>query len=316
MLIKQADDRTKDIETLKSLLGHPAATADTKRKIEQEIRNISAGAKGEQDAAYEIDFHYGPSSKNWAVIHDLRLEHDGRVAQIDHLLINRFLDVWVCESKRFSEGIAINEQGECAMFWQGKPQGIGSPHEQNAKHCAVLKALCDSGVVELPKRLGFAIKPSFNGLVVVSKNARITRPKAKGWWDEGIVKADQVKAKIDKVFDAETNPLVMARVISAETVESVACGLASLHVPASFDWHARFGLSKETVKPVPAKPTVETPPPAAPAADAAKKPGRACHSCGSPVEDKVVTFCVRFNKARFGGNVYCMDCQGKFPKPA
>lgn len=126
MLIKEADDKTTDLATLKSLLNHPAANAETKKKIEQEIRNISSGAKGEADAAYEMDFHYG-QSKNWAVIHDLRIEHGGRVAQIDHLLVNRFLDVWVCESKRFSEGIGINERGECVMFWSGKPTGIGSP---------------------------------------------------------------------------------------------------------------------------------------------------------------------------------------------
>lgn len=240
------------------------------------------------------------------------MEHGGRVAQIDHLLINRFLDVWVCESKRFAEGIAINEQGECAMFWNGKPQGVGSPYEQNAKHCAVLKELCDSGAVELPKRLGITIKPSFNGLVVVSKNSRITRPKAKGWWDDGIVKADQVKAKIDKAFDSENNPLVMAKLVSSETVESVARSLSSLHVPASLDWYARFGLPKEAGKPVAARPGAD---PHVTAAEP-KKPRRSCHSCGAPVEDKVVTFCVRFNKARFGGNVYCMDCQAKFPKPS
>ncbi len=61
-------------------------------------------------AAYEIDFHH-KASRNWAVIHDLRLEYRGRVAQIDHLLINRWLEFWVCESKHFSEGVAINEQG-------------------------------------------------------------------------------------------------------------------------------------------------------------------------------------------------------------
>jgi hypothetical protein len=281
------------------------------QKIRDELAKIQAGAKGERDAAYEIDFHYGPPSKNWAVIHDLRLEHDGRVAQIDHLLINRFLDVWVCESKRFAEGIAINEQGECAMFWNGRPQGIGSPHEQNAKHVAVLKALCDSGAVDLPKRLGFTVKPLFNGLVVVSKNARITRPKAKGWWDDGIVKADQVKAKIDKAFDSENNPLVMAKLVSSETLEAVARSLASLHVPASFDWRARFGLPRETVKPVASKPAAAESPVAKSGTH-----GRVCFSCGEPVEDKVVTFCVRFNKARFGGNVYCMECQAKFPKPA
>jgi hypothetical protein len=312
MLIKEPYDKTKDIETLKSLLNHPAANADNKKRIEQEIRNVAAGAKGEADAAYEIAFHYGPS-KNWAVINDLRLEHKGRVAQIDHLLVNRFLDVWVCESKRFAEGIAINEQGECAMFWNGKPTGIGSPHEQNAKHIAVVKAACDDGAVELPKRLSFSIKPAFSSLVVVSKNARISRPKAKGWWDDGLVKADQVKAKIEKSFDSDKNIFNAAKLIGSDTLETFARGLASLHVPASFDWHAKFGLSREAVAPVAKPAQVE------PVADSTlvepKKAGRSCNSCGQPVEEKVVTFCIRFNKARFGGNVYCQDCQKNFPKP-
>jgi hypothetical protein len=316
MLIKQADDKTKDIKTLRELLTHPAANADTKRKIDQEIRNISFGVKGEQDAAYEIDFHYGPS-KNWAVIHDLRLEHDGRVAQIDHLLVNRFLDMWVCESKRFAEGIAINDQGECSMFWNGRPQGIASPHEQNAKHIVVIKALCDSRAVELPKRLGFFIKPDFRGLVVVSKNARVMRPKAKGWWDEGIVKADQVKQKIEKSFDSENNPLVMAKVIASETMEVFARGLADRHKPITFDWYARFGLPMGMILPVEDKKAVENG-----EAEAAKghpqgdkpKSKLACTSCGVVVAYNVAKFCW-FNKARFGGNVYCMDCQKIVPKP-
>jgi hypothetical protein len=312
MLIKEADDKTNDLATLKLLLNHPAANAETKKRIEQEIRNISSGVKGEADAAYEFNFHYGPS-KNWAVIHDLRLEHKGRVAQVDHLLVNRFLDVWVCESKRFAEGIAINEQGECAMFWNGKPTGIGSPHEQNAKHIAVVKAACDDGAVELPKRLGFSIKPAFSTLVVVSKNARVSRPKAKGWWDDGLVKADQVKAKIDKAVDGDNNILLATKIVGSDTLEAFARGLAALHVPASFDWHAKFGLPRETVTPVTPK-TIQADEVAVPAE--LKKAGRSCHSCGVPVEDKVVTFCIRFNKARFGGNVYCQDCQKNFAKPA
>jgi hypothetical protein len=314
MLIKSADDRTPDIETLKSLLQRPDAGSDAKKRIEQEIRNIASGAKGEQDAAYEIDFHYGPS-KNWAVIHDLRLEHAGRVAQIDHLLIGRFLDFWVCESKRFSEGIAINEKGECSMFWNGKPQGIGSPHEQNAKHIAVIKALCDDGAIELPRRLGFAIKPDYHGLVVVSKNARITRPKAKGWWDAGIVKADQVKATIDKDIDSDNNPLFVAKMVASETVESLARGIAALHRPASFDWHGKFGLPKFPAKEQPKEqPKAAPEPQAAPKAEkaAGEKPASklACHSCGEIVAYNVAKFCW-FNKAKFGGNVFCIDCQKK-----
>ena len=44
--------------------------------------------KGEQEAAYHIDFHL-KDSQNWAVIHDLRVEWNGRGAQMDHLHIDR-----------------------------------------------------------------------------------------------------------------------------------------------------------------------------------------------------------------------------------
>lgn len=90
MIIKQADDKSKDIQTLQELAARTDATPDVRQRIEQEIRNIRSGMKGEAEAAFEMEFNYA-ASKNWMVIHDLRLECDGRVAQIDHLLINRFL---------------------------------------------------------------------------------------------------------------------------------------------------------------------------------------------------------------------------------
>ena len=33
-----------------------------------------------------------------------------------------------------------------------------------------------------------------------------------------------------------------------------------------------------------------------------------CHSCGTSVGYNVAKFCW-FNKPKFGGNIYCMDCQ-------
>jgi len=319
MLIKPADDKTKDIEILQGLLARHAASADTKRRIEQEIRFIQSGAKGEREAAYEIEFHYG-SSRNWAVIHNLRLVHGGRVAQIDHLLVNRFLDVWVCESKRFAEGIAINEHGECSAFFNSKPYGMPSPFEQNRKHCAVLKAVFDDGAVILPTRLGFSIKPDIKSLVLVSKNARITRPKAKVDGLDDILKADQVKARIDKVFDNDNNILSAAKIIGSDTLEEFAKRLASLHIPIAFDWHAKFGLPKETTESV--RPADESLTPVIVGETTAghssteqeKKSKLACASCGTVVAYNVAKFCW-FNKSRFGGNVYCMDCQKTLTAP-
>ena len=88
-----------------------------------------------------------------------RLEVDGRVAQIDHLIVNRFLHVWVCESKHFSEGVAVDEFGEWTGFSHGRPYGIGSPIEQNRKHIAVLNDAFRQRLVQPPKRLGFTLTP-------------------------------------------------------------------------------------------------------------------------------------------------------------
>ena len=101
MLIKSADDKQPQIDALEALLARSDVDAQTRRRIEQEVRMIRAGASGERDATYEIEFHLA-TNKNQMTIHDLRIECDGRVAQIDHLIINRLLDIWVCESKHFA----------------------------------------------------------------------------------------------------------------------------------------------------------------------------------------------------------------------
>lgn len=324
MLIKQADDKTKDIETLRAFLARPDASADTRKKIEQEIRNIQSGMRGEAEAAYEMEFHYG-ASKNWCVLHDLRLECDGRVAQIDHLLINRFLEIYVCESKRFSEGVAINEQGEFAAFFGSKPYGIASPLEQNRRHMAVLEAVFKTGQVAPPTRFGFTIKPSLHGLILVSKTARISRPKAKVEGIDMVIKNDQLKTRIDRDIDKDNNILGAAKIIGQNTLEDFARKLAAAHAPISFDWTAKFSLpavAPATV--VPVRPVAKAEPVATPTlveatvaaeptdtletSEDGKKSKLACAACSTIVAYNVAKFCW-FNKPRFGGKVFCMECQ-------
>src|SRR3546814_12863006 len=108
MLIKSADDQGVELQALEQ---RAAGNGPDAARAAKELRNRRAGLKGERDSAYLIDFDYA-SSPNWAVIHDLRLEHGGRTAQIDHLLINRWMDVYVLETKHFHAGIKITEDGE------------------------------------------------------------------------------------------------------------------------------------------------------------------------------------------------------------
>ena len=89
MIAKPRGSFENDIAQLKELL--PLRLTDKQRfLIEREIRFLRSGEKGEKDSAYYIDYYLG-KSKNWAVIHDLRLFFFGQTAQIDHVLMNRFM---------------------------------------------------------------------------------------------------------------------------------------------------------------------------------------------------------------------------------
>ena len=98
MLIKTADDRSQALAELEALVAR-AAPGD-RRRLEKDLNARRAGLRGETESAYHIDFHFA-QSRNWAVIHDLRIEHGGRVAQVDHVLLNRTLGMYVLETKHF-----------------------------------------------------------------------------------------------------------------------------------------------------------------------------------------------------------------------
>jgi hypothetical protein len=245
MIIKPAEGRLRDVDALNELLARPDVDADLRKRIQTELRRVQAGARGERDAAYEIDFHYA-ASPNVMLIHDLRLEVDGRVAQIDHLIIDRLVEICVLESKHFSEGVAVDEFGEWVGFYQHRPFGIGSPIEQNRKHVLVLGDAFKKRLVQPPKRLGIAIKPRFRSLVVISKGARITRPKSKAAQAriEGldtVIKIDQLRAQQERDWE-QRGIANLPRVAGKGEIERLARQLVALHRPITIDWAARFGL--------------------------------------------------------------------------
>ena len=274
-------------------------------------------SKAKTDAAFQINFHYENSHK-WAVIHDLRLEFEGHAAQIDHLLINRFLEIYVCESKRFAEGIGFNEHGEFYRYSQGKPYAIESPIEQNNRHILLLKRLFDSGEIDLPTRLGFRIKPSLHSLILIANTSAIRRPKNSKKVDgmDRIIKVEQLVKRRDQDLKEENFLHTFSSVnklISTETLQNFAENLADLHTPAKKDWKARFGIRDMPPEQTPPPANIPQKQPAPPAATAEPaKPMRLfCADCKKTVSQNVADFCWN-NKVRFHGRVYCFDCQRKY----
>ncbi|MDB5964120.1 MAG: hypothetical protein JWQ72_620 [Polaromonas sp.] len=71
MLIKSADDKSRRLALLQDLQQSPVLDARQKDWLRIELRNMSAGIKGEREAALHIDGHYKDGQNN-VLLHDLR----------------------------------------------------------------------------------------------------------------------------------------------------------------------------------------------------------------------------------------------------
>ncbi len=297
MIIKKRDSKEPDIKELTSLLSLPLP-ANKRFLIERELRFVKSGDKGENDSAYFIDFDYGPS-KNWAVIHDLRLEHKGRVAQIDHLLINRFLSFYLLESKNFSYGVKIIDDGQFLIMHNNDYIAIESPIEQNKRHISLLEKVVEEKEI-MPTRLGLTMSPAFKSYVLISPKSRLVRPPASRFDTTSVIKADTLATSIEKVMDAMSALSVLAsagKMCSSETVMNIAKTLAKLHKPIKIDYKKRFGI--EEISPSKLKPETGR---------VASGKSYYCSQCKKPLTEKVAKFCWD-NKRKFGGKAYCFDCQ-------
>ena len=194
MIIKPMDSKQDEIKELSSLLDEKI-TPNQRFQIERELKAIRSGVLGEKDAAYYINFYFG-ESKNWAVIHDLRIEYEDQVAQIDHILMNRMFEIYVLESKNYSYKITITPEGEFKGCSETKYYGVPSPIEQNKRHIHLLERFLKAKEI-LPKRMGIPISPRFKSLILISPKSIISRPPEKKFDTSMVIKADTLRTKID-----------------------------------------------------------------------------------------------------------------------
>jgi hypothetical protein len=292
--LKAVDDKQPDIDALQALLARPDVDERMRRRIEDQIWAVRDGAKAERDAAYEIEFHLG-ENRHFMTIHDLRIDVEGVVAQIDHLVISPVLEIFVCESKRFGAGVKINDHGEWTTFKFGRPVGVGSPIEQNRRHILALERAIKLGYVRLPRRVGLVpMKPTFHSRILVSKEGTITRPRKVLPELAQVMKVDQFRTRL---LERDISTRAILKFLTTDQLVTLGRQFVALHQPASRSWESQFGLAPLASPIVPEPPA---PPP--------RSSGHHCASCGAAVSFAVVKFCW-VNKARFDGQVYCMPCQ-------
>lgn len=274
MIYKDTDNKEPVLAILEKMLS--LAGADKKALIERELRIMRAGVKGERESAYLIDFHLKDSTRT-AVVHDLRLVlDDGRVAQIDHLLIHRTRRIYILETKHFAHGVKITEQGEFLRWndWKKTYEGMPSPLAQNERHALVLRKVLET--------LGLGESP-IETLVLVAPEARIDRPRK--FDTSQVVKADQFMERLHKSLEGAPVLTVLSGLLKntvSDSIGDIAKKLVALHRPSTSDYMARFGVQRDALMQAAPAPSRADPAPPSPAAPASEAPEPALATVDAP----------------------------------
>lgn len=300
MILKHKDDASLHLAELERLLKLPRLGRSQRKDVEDELWAVRLGNQGEKEAAYHLDFHW-KNGLNSAIIHDLRIEHEGRTAQIDHLILTRSLNLHVLESKNFRREVRISKSGEWETRTHSGWRGIASPVEQNKRHIEVLKAYLRDRQLA-PKRLGIPLPVRFQNWVLVSPQCQVRR-EGDDW--SGVVRMDMFEKRFEEwaegsgVLQTFTS---LASFVSRATLQRMGQALVYAHQPTTYDYAGKLGLN----------PAAQTIPEILSRTSTA---GCVCAACGAGIEARVVSYC-RQNSERFAGRLLCRGCQSAPRLPA
>jgi len=162
----------------------------------------SAGRRAERQMAHYLDRHFGDAT-NVLLLHDLRIELGGEVAQMDHLVVHSF-GVAIVESKSVTTEVRINAAGEWERWWDRRWQGMRDPILQGERQGMLLKKLLTSRQAELLDKAVFGLlQGNFKNMALdvfaaISDQGRISRAE-KGQAPR-VLKADAVPNAIQDVI--------------------------------------------------------------------------------------------------------------------
>lgn len=316
MLIKSADDKSRRLALLQDLQKSPLFDARQKEWLRVELRNLTAGIKGEREAAFHLDGHY-KDGQNSVLLHDLRFVLDGETAQIDHLVINRTGYMVLIETKNYSGDLDVNAHGEFTVRYGKERYGIPSPYEQSRRHARILGKLLER--LEIGTRTDKL--PEFHNVVLMHPQAIIQRPDAKAFDTSFLIKADQFRAWHEKLVDRIGTGGVlkaMLNIRSPDTIREWGEKLKRQHCPQDLldlpDFmQPKPQLAKAVMEPLPPAPVFAAAPatPAPTPADASLAKKLICAHCREKISFPEGKFCWN-NAKRFGGLQYCREHQGLF----
>jgi len=240
MILKTIDDKSKQIETLEDLYSRSKSEAQ-KKLIASDLKKVKSGYEAEKENAYYLDFEL-EKNKNLILIHDIRLEHEGRTAQFDHILISRF-GIELLETKSSKGTMTINKDGSIDIKNGKYTNTYPNPLEQSKRHALVLKEFLAASEL-LSKRINI-----FGGIEISSRV--LINPKttlANSTLPEGFERADSfISNRMKEIENISVFKAVslISKGYNIEKAMEIAQMIINAHQPLEFDYTKKFKISKE-----------------------------------------------------------------------
>ena len=226
-------DYNKDNIQLKELQDLFEKLNDGEKKdiIEKDIILLRQGLSGENNVYYELKNSFLPM----LCLHDIRVEYDDYVAQLEFVVItNKFLAI--LETKKLNGNILINRDGDFIRTMKNKygkvfKEGIYSPVSQNKRHIKIVKDL-------LSKKLNINNLPLISLVVIANPKSIIDKDKCPNDIKYSIYKYDQIVNRLEKYYNDKKNEYNL----DEKRMNEISNLFLNLNTPISFDNISKYGL--------------------------------------------------------------------------
>ena len=240
MIFKNIDDKSKQIQTLNGLLSR--STSDAQKKlIDIDLKKMINGDEAEKENAYYLDFEIR-NSENLILLHDVRIEHNGRTAQVDHILISR-AGVELLETKSFKGELTINADGSLVNKNGKYTNTYPNPLEQSRRHEIVIRDFLESKI-EVSKRIEMLGGIAISSKVLIHPKTNVSNSSLPDGFERGDTFLTNRMKEMNMTTGLFKTLGLISKMFDIEKVKEIAQALVSAHVAVNFDYEKKYRISK------------------------------------------------------------------------
>ncbi len=284
MIVKKRDATNHKVAYLETYEA-PDMDSVQRQGLKQAAARLKASCTSD-NACSQIDSYFA-DSKDWLVIHDLRIQHAHQIIQINHLLISSALDFYIVDSRYLKSGLTLNENGQCWVQNNNRNVPIASPLNKLNRDIRIMRDIIKSAK-QLPRFLGISPMINVQGYILTNPSLKTHKPLSSELDTSAVIASDMLFATVWEKRQSWMRSKVNN--IDSITLYKLTQALLSMHTPTTPQLVMNNNMVNAGHLQHPEQDTTH------------------CAKCSKPVTAYVREQCFR-HMGRLRGQVLCVPCQ-------